>query len=602
MTLKKFCCKFGSVIDAFFVVVIVALVLCSGALDALNRRASDYLYQRSVEGGGDIIVIGIDDKVLDKYGVLAFWERRKIAEVIEYLNRDDNARPAVIGVDTIFTGENPLDKEGDEMLVKAARAGNVVFAASAKWKALDKNGVPYADYLDLPYTALTEAAEVGNVWLPGEKDGVTRHGLLSVKVKGEDEDFLSFSRVVYEKWRKSLGQEINPPPAVSERGVFYLPFVKENFGERVNIDELLEGKLKPEDFKDKIVLVGICASGMGDDFTVALNHKRMYGVDIHANEIAAFHRNFFPKEIDDRAQFAFLIVVLFIAEIYFQRDKMFRVVVSWAGLSLGWPILCALGYFYGGVVLQVLYLPLFASVLFIGAIYRNYDRARTEQIRLSANLGRYFDPAVMEKITAKNSDALRLGGKAEEIAVLFADIRDFTAMSEKFSDNPEAVADILNRYLKMTSKCVRDYNGTLDKFVGDQIMAFWNAPIAQEKAANLACLAALDMLSNLPALKREVKSAYGVEITFGIGIHWGKAVVGNIGSDIRMDYTAIGDTVNTAARLETNAPGGKIYISRNLLDMLGNGATAKPLEKILTLKGKTEEIEIFELISLQNER
>ena len=602
MTLKKFCCKFGSVIDAFFVVVIVALVLCSGALDALNRRASDYLYQRSVEGGGDIIVIGIDDKVLDKYGVLAFWERRKIAEVIEYLNRDDNARPAVIGVDTIFTGENPLDKEGDEMLVKAARAGNVVFAASAKWKALDKNGVPYADYLDLPYTALTEAAEVGNVWLPGEKDGVTRHGLLSVKVKGEDEDFLSFSRVVYEKWRKSLGQEINPPPAVSERGVFYLPFVKENFGERVNIDELLEGKLKPEDFKDKIVLVGICASGMGDDFTVALNHKRMYGVDIHANEIAAFHRNFFPKEIDDRAQFAFLIVVLFIAEIYFQRGEMFRVFMSWAGLSLGWPILCALGYFYGGVVLQVLYLPLFASVLFIGAIYRNYDRARTEQIRLSANLGRYFDPAVMEKITAKNSDALRLGGKAEEIAVLFADIRDFTAMSEKFSDNPEAVADILNRYLKMTSKCVRDYNGTLDKFVGDQIMAFWNAPIAQEKAANLACLAALYMLSNLPALKREVKSAYGVEITFGIGIHWGKAVVGNIGSDIRMDYTAIGDTVNTAARLEANAPGGKIYISRNLLDMLGNGATAKPLEKTLTLKGKTEEIEIFELISLQNER
>ncbi len=602
MTLKKFCCKFGSVIDAFFVVVIVALVLCSGALDALNRRASDYLYQRSVEGGGDIIVIGIDDKVLDKYGVLAFWERRKIAEVIEYLNRDDNARPAVIGVDTIFTGENPLDKEGDEMLVKAARAGNVVFAASAKWKALDKNGVPYADYLDLPYTALTEAAEVGNVWLPGEKDGVTRHGLLSVKVNGCDGEFLSFSRVIYEKWRKSLGQEINPPPAVSERGVFYLPFVKENFGERVNIDELLEGKLKPEDFKDKIVLVGICASGMGDDFTVALNHKRMYGVDIHANEIAAFHRNFFPKEIDDRAQFAFLIVVLFIAEIYFQRDKMFRVVVSWAGLSLGWPILCALGYFYGGVVLQVLYLPLFASVLFIGAIYRNYDRARTEQIRLSANLGRYFDPAVMEKITAKNSDALRLGGKAEEIAVLFADIRDFTAMSEKFSDNPEAVADILNRYLKMTSKCVRDYNGTLDKFVGDQIMAFWNAPIAQEKAANLACLAALYMLSNLPALKREVKSAYGVEITFGIGIHWGKAVVGNIGSDIRMDYTAIGDTVNTAARLEANAPGGKIYISRNLLDMLGNGATAKPLEKTLTLKGKTEEIEIFELISLQNER
>ncbi|MBR6477208.1 MAG: adenylate/guanylate cyclase domain-containing protein, partial [Lachnospiraceae bacterium] len=163
------------------------------------------------------------------------------------------------------------------------------------------------------------------------------------------------------------------------------------------------------------------------------------------------------------------------------------------------------------------------------------------------------------------------------------------------------VVEIVNRYLTLTTECIIKNHGVLDKFVGDCTMAFWNAPIAQEDPVYLACCAAMDMVEGSKALGEELQQRFGRSVSFGIGVNWGPAVVGNIGAPKRMDYTAIGDTVNTSARLEANAPGGQILISRSVADALGDRAEVTSLGSTIKLKGKAEGFEILRLDKLKRD-
>ena len=178
-----------------------------------------------------------------------------------------------------------------------------------------------------------------------------------------------------------------------------------------------------------------------------------------------------------------------------------------------------------------------------------------------------------------------------DIAVLFVDVRGFTTMSEALS--PDQVVEILNRYLTLTAKCIMDHRGTLDKFIGDATMAFWGAPIPQEDYVMNAAKAAIAMRDGSEELSKELMERFGRTVAFGIGIHVGKAVVGNIGSPKRMDYTAIGDTVNTASRIESIAPGGTIYISPEVAERLRGRIRTTPLDHKIHLKGKAEDQEIL---------
>ena len=228
-------------------------------------------------------------------------------------------------------------------------------------------------------------------------------------------------------------------------------------------------------------------------------------------------------------------------------------------------------------------------------ILMNYTQAYLARQKTEKTFGRYVDPAVIRELMENNA-AADLGGKLCRIAVLFVDIRGFTALSESLPA-PEVV-EILNRYLALTTECVMRARGTLDKFVGDCTMAFWGAPVPSEDPVGQACRAALEMMKGADCLGEEVEKQSGRRITFGIGIHYGPAVVGNIGAPMRMDYTAIGDTVNTASRLEANAPGGTILISAAVRDELGDRGRVRVPEKEITLKGKREKIGIFVLEGL----
>ena len=179
------------------------------------------------------------------------------------------------------------------------------------------------------------------------------------------------------------------------------------------------------------------------------------------------------------------------------------------------------------------------------------------------------------------------------MAVLFVDICGFTTLSEKVS--PEKVVDILNHYLSMVSDCIMKNGGTLDKFIGDCAMAFWNAPYEQEDPLGKAIQAGFDMIAGAEKLNQEL----GFDLGFAIGINYGKAVIGNIGSTKRMDFTAIGDCVNTASRLESlKIPNekreGKIYLSEEVYEMIKDRYEGKDLGEH-SLKGKEKPVHIYAL-------
>ena len=160
------------------------------------------------------------------------------------------------------------------------------------------------------------------------------------------------------------------------------------------------------------------------------------------------------------------------------------------------------------------------------------------------------------------------------------------------NSSPEKVVDILNGYLELTTRCIFRHGGTLDKFVGDATMAVFNSPFDTEDYIYKAILTAWDIVQGGNKIEREFTERYGKNVAFGVGVNCGPAVVGNIGCDFRMDYTAIGDTVNTAARLEANAPGGNVYISQAVRDALGDRITVEDVGEI-PLKGKSKGIFVY---------
>ena len=591
-------------VDAFLAALLVTVIAKAGWLDEIDSRFCDKFFQRESEKNPDIVVIGIDKVTLNKLGPNSSIRRRDMAKAISYLNSRPDERPAVIGIDGLFTGENLADPEGDRLLADAAaQYGNVVVGSEVDLDDEDISTAstdPYASWEKTwsfigAFPALNSAAATGHINAPNEPDGIARHELLYVNAQ-ERGRLYSFARVIYEKWCLHKGIEPEPPPETKANGIYYLIFSAKSFSCGNNFLDLLEGKVSPDAFRDKIVLIGPYAPGMQDSFPTSLDRSDlMYGVDVHANAIQAFQNGKFLYEAGQSEQLIVLFLVTCAAELFFRRGEMKVITGVWLIIFSGWLVLCEI-FRRQGIMLHVSWIPLSVSVFFIVAVAINYILAREEKDKVQATFGRYVDPAVMQQLLDGDSKSVKLGGELKNIAVLFVDIRGFTTMSEELS--PTEVVEILNRYLTLTTACIRKYHGTLDKFVGDCTMAFWNAPLPQENSVELACRAALDMIAGSQKLGAELMKSHGRKISFGVGIHWGSAVVGNIGTPFRMDYTAIGDTVNTAARLEANARGGTVLISRAVADVLGSRADFTSLGNSIKLKGKSEDFEVLRLNSL----
>ncbi len=226
---------------------------------------------------------------------------------------------------------------------------------------------------------------------------------------------------------------------------------------------------------------------------------------------------------------------------------------------------------------------------------RLFDDVRREE-RLRSNLQRYLSPNVVDDFVKKGGAELKLGGEKKRVTVLFTDIRGFTPLSEK--EPVEVVVALLNEYFSAMSEVIFAHEGTLDKFIGDAIMAMWGAPIPIEDPTAKCVQCALKMKERLEALNSKWAQEGKPRIQVGYGINTGECIVGNIGSERRMDYTAIGDMVNVTSRIEGESGGGQILVTEDVVKELGARLEVKTRETV-QLKGKSQKVPIFEVVGLK---
>lgn len=224
-----------------------------------------------------------------------------------------------------------------------------------------------------------------------------------------------------------------------------------------------------------------------------------------------------------------------------------------------------------------------------------FDDVRREE-RLRTSLQRYLSPNLVDEMVSKGTVNLALGGEKKKISVLFCDIRGFTPMAER--EPVETVVGILNEYFSAMSEVIFANQGTLDKFIGDAIMAIYGAPLELANSSLQAVKSALEMRTKLSELNEKWKKQNKPQLEVGFGINTGEAIVGNIGSERRMEYTAIGDMVNVASRIEGETEHNQIFITENTLNALSEKVEVKKLSPV-QLKGKSAKVQIYEVVGLK---
>ncbi len=583
--------------------VVTALIGFTGIFDKLDGMAQDALYQQPNALSGEIIMICIDDKALDQFGPYNTWDRNIMASALERLGEDPQHAPAVVAIDTIYTGHT--SREADERLAAAASKLDVVTASFAQigtQVAQDAEGNLYYDPnavsgYSLPYEELRNATTQGHVNAVCDPDGILRHALLSIDVNGEE--VYSMAYVTAQKYAERNGFEVTQPE--TSGGYYYVSYsaLPEGFYDGYSLADLINGDIPKDAYEGKIVMIGPYAVGLQDEYFTAIDHSRhMYGMEYQANVIQMILDGNYKKELPDMPQRIILFVVCFLCFFAFEKTD-FKISSFVAAGFIGVSLVLTYAMYSAGIVMHPLWFPVGIFVLYLVSIVIRYLRSALEKQRVTRTFERYVAPEIVAEILKEGTENLSLGGKLCNIAVLFVDVRGFTTMSERL--DPEKVVHILNRYLTMASGCVEKNKGTLDKFVGDAMMAFWGAPIPQEDAVLNAVRTAVDIVKGAARVSEELKDEIGEELRVGVGVHYGPAVVGNMGAERHMDYTAIGDTVNTSARLEANAPAGTVYISRTVAEELGDRIAYTSLGNTVKLKGKSD-FEVLQLDIDQSEK
>jgi adenylate cyclase len=250
-----------------------------------------------------------------------------------------------------------------------------------------------------------------------------------------------------------------------------------------------------------------------------------------------------------------------------------------------------------GILMNVLYPFLTIALVYIGNVVVYYRTEERDRKWITSIFGKYVSPVVIENLL-KNPEKINLGGEKRNITIFFSDIRGFTPISEKLE--PEELVHLLNEYLTEMSSIIIENQGLVDKYMGDAIMAFWGAPLDQPNHAELACKSSLEMMEKLKELQKKWKKEGIPAFDFGIGLNSGDAIVGNMGSSNRFDYTAIGDNVNLASRLEglNKTYGTNVIISENTYKIVKDKFNTRELG-VVKVKGKEKPIRIYELLSLK---
>ena len=591
--------------NRIWLIILQALLLGAAAflfcyndvLFNLNSLYRDKVYQRSRGVNQTIKIIAIDDKTIAKFGPFGTWDRSVFANTIDVL--DDY--PSVIGFDIMFFSE--MSEEGDALLKeKALEKGNVVFASRIDFDTVaekDENGKLYinkfhVNNLNLPFSG--EEVPTGFVNVSQDEDGVVRRVIPTYTNENTNETYTGFSYEIYKKYCEKKGKTPINPKTDSNNSMWIYYAGKPGDYEAISLVDLLDGKVDRRVLTNCIVLVGAYTNGLQDQFSVPNSGDEMFGVEINANIIQGYLDGAFPIPANR------VVISVIIGLVVFAFFLLF----SKLGLKWGTPLLVIaevatviagiLLFTKADIILPGVYLLLFIFFDYLFALIIKYFTEAIQKRKIASAFRKYVAPQVVDGIMKSGQYKVALGGENRDIAVLFVDIRGFTPLSESLE--PEQVVEILNEYLNLTTNSIFKNGGTLDKFIGDATMAVFNAPFDLDDYELRALRTAKDIVAGAKALEKSCMERFGRKVTFGVGVNCGEAVVGNIGCDFRMDYTAIGDTVNTAARLESNAKPGQVLISETIYERVKyKGVKVEPIGEI-PLKGKSKGVFVYQLTEI----
>lgn len=644
---KKERCIYASVISVFFVILSLLFTYLK-PLNTLDYIVSDFFYQylaEKKESDSNIKIIAIDEKTVSRIGKFEKWSRSQTARLVNYLNSGKDG-PDVIALGLDYHDEK--DIQGDNALVEVCKEyGNICVSSvleveknSNKKKSStvlyipsslpDTNTEPVSvvapqqgnSIMQVADSMLGDSSTAGETGLPvipagtisGQKikdiilpydgllpyvttgiinvsksddNGYVRSMVASVEHRGKEYD--SFPLAVYKMYMEENGKKFRTPDTGADNsfGINYSKN-KKNY-EVYSFYDVISGSIDKDKFKNSIVLISDYTTS--STFNVPdYKSSELSEMELQANVInALMHNNtiHYASRWFIALWYSIFAVLFFL--VTFHSSGLVTIIYSIV-LILFQILACSMINVWGH------YIPLLRIILLIVIVavmnfIVSYIVIKKQQHSLEKVFKKYVDEQVVNEIKEGGFD-VSIGGTRKDIAVLFVDIRGFTPLSENLS--PENVVDILNSYLTIVADAVAANGGTLDKFIGDAAMAVFNSPSDLEDYVFRAVCTAWDILSNEESLKRECLKKYGKEVEFGIGVNCGDAVIGNIGSQNRMEYTAIGDTVNTTSRLEGAAGPGQILISREVAKRLG-GRIDVSFAGEYSLKGKKKKVVVYEV-------
>lgn len=562
-----------SVAIALLCAIVLSGLYSIGFLSNMHLKAADNLY-----GGypalDAIVIAAIDDKSLQEVGRWP-WDRTIFAKAIDQMNESK-----VVGIDVAFFEPTPNDSILAESLSKVNAVIPVEYISFKQ-----DNGDVKGDHVLTPVVDL-ENVSAGYVNVITDRDGITRAVNLDLS-----EEHPSFAEAVFRKfWKKDL-------PSKTSR--FLANFVGKPMSyEYVSMSDIINEKVDPSKFKNKLVLVGATANDLHDNYFVPSSEGQpMPGVEFHANTIQTLINQRFLFEQSPEMTMLMIAMICILTAIIITRFNVVGASVAAVGAIILYFFIAIRAFDYG-LIMNLVYGPLSIGATYVSTIMYFYTAERKEKKKVYGTLSKYVSKAVVEELM-KNPDKLKLGGEKKEITVFFSDVRGFTTISEKLT--PEQLVKLLNEYLTAMTDIILKHEGVVDKYIGDAIMAFWGAPLDQPNSADLAAKTCLDMLKDLDPLREKWKAEGFPDIDIGIGLNTGNAVIGNMGSKDRFDYTAMGDTINLGARLEgiTKQYGVRTCISQFTNKKLSN-FTTRELDMII-VKGKKEPVKIYELICSKDE-
>jgi adenylate cyclase len=581
---------------------VLALITLAQLFADLEWRLTDRLLFVSESPSPNIIIVAIDDATLEALGVRLSGEipRSNHAQVVDNLNQ---AQAGAIGFDILF----PQSMADDESLREAMlQAGNVVLpVAGSQPVSTEESGIVYQDILKPTSDLRQESTVTGHVNLSLDGDEVVRRLPLVVE-DSTGEIYPSFSLAVLDTffipWSLPedyavqngsldlLGRSI-PVDDASRMRINYAG--SSGTFTTISYQDVLQGDFDAEQVEDKIVLIGVTATGESDFWSTPVSSARMPGVEIHASAIDTILRQRFLVETSDVLTFLIILLMTIIASLFLPRLRL-----RWAGLLIvGMIVVYLLAVFLAfdqGYILNPLHPPVVLAMIYVASIVCTATAEQEKRREARDLFGKYVSPQVAEEIVQlADTNSVILGGDQREATMLFADIRAFASLSEERS--PESVVLLLNKYLSTVVEAILSNGGMVNKFGGDNILAVWNAPQYQEDHAFSAAKAAVEAQQAIQGMQQEEPELPDVQ--FGFGINTGEVLAGNVGSEGRLEYTVIGDAVNVAARLCDAAPGGQIWISSSTYEQIKVRIEAKELEPQY-FKGRKGPVAVYQVLGL----